>query len=119
ERKSISRLVRWQGLKEVGGVGFYSLGAGGVHSARQHVGIRKSGLFPGNQSQVATRGQMVQLLIKRHHFPANLPVIGINIVEVELGDYVPLVFRPLRWWLGNDFGHIVRERKPLDLIGDK
>src|SRR6185503_15313329 len=25
ERKSISRLVRWQGWKEVGGVGFYSL----------------------------------------------------------------------------------------------
>src|SRR6266567_2885801 len=84
--EAIVRCVCGQQWKKVRRVGFNSLSARRVHSARQHMSIRDRRLFPRNQRQVTACGYVVQLLIERGHFALDPAPSEINIVEVELGD---------------------------------
>src|SRR6266496_32526 len=51
-----------------------------------------------------------------NHFALDSPISGINSIEVELSDNVPLVFGPLRSRVRYDLSCVVLKRKPFDLI---
>src|SRR5262250_2111586 len=58
---------------------------------------------------------MVELLIQSGHLALDPAIGGIDILEIKLGNHVPLIFGPSRRWLGCKFRDIILEGKPFGL----